>query len=462
MNDELKKIKKLYGEKMAHLCRELFPTLLETEGIVLKLLLQKFDVSRFLAEDIISERKEAEFKNYIYSFVNVEGLELEIVDLSPKELLDQAGYILYECKTEEEIQSFKKYYAPGEALCTFNGNRLIDYHVFFAVKKNVDEIRREDFDAPTRQDLYGTSVISLQFFRGEVNYLSIKNRYNHKVNNPDATFSNNLENIIPGLTESFNREYQFNLSKEMSRFELDNYIRASDGKFYKYNMEINNIYYCSKNRIIMHNEVKELDKNRYLLCDNFVIDLKSNKIDTYETFTKIRSSYMKDDGLSAALGGISNISVSNDGGIKVISIECEVGKVVLKVDVQDRIVSFDAPDLEFVGDFFLASNKALQEFSVPSLKVAGDCLLYDNEALTKFVVPLLTEVGSDCLTFNTNVSEVYAPFLEKVGENFLYNNLRLKELSLPSLKRAADYFLSMNKCLEKVYFPNLENEENIR
>ena len=30
--DDLKLIKKHYGEKMAHLCRDLFPTLLEEEG----------------------------------------------------------------------------------------------------------------------------------------------------------------------------------------------------------------------------------------------------------------------------------------------------------------------------------------------------------------------------------------------------------------------------------------------
>ena len=31
---ELKRIKKLYGENFMHLCRELFPTLLEQEGLL--------------------------------------------------------------------------------------------------------------------------------------------------------------------------------------------------------------------------------------------------------------------------------------------------------------------------------------------------------------------------------------------------------------------------------------------
>ena len=33
--------------------------------------------------------------------------------------LDEAGYILYECKTDADIQKFKKYYKKDEELCTF-------------------------------------------------------------------------------------------------------------------------------------------------------------------------------------------------------------------------------------------------------------------------------------------------------------------------------------------------------
>ena len=158
-------------------------------------------------EDIVKNGVVNSFKNYIYSLVDVE-LEKEVkVDKNPKELLSEAGYDLYECRSESDIQKFKKYYAEGEELCTFNGGRLNDCYVFFAVNKNVNQIRREDFDYPTRQDEYGTSVISIQFTRDETHTLSIKNRYNHTVDNPDATFSNNLDNIIPGLTDSFSKYY---------------------------------------------------------------------------------------------------------------------------------------------------------------------------------------------------------------------------------------------------------------
>src|SRR5699024_5898231 len=138
---------------------------------------------------------------YIYSFVHVVQDHKLSSDSTPEELLGKVGYQLYECHTEEEIQSFKKYYAPREELCTFRGNRLERCHVFFAAKKNVEEIKRENFKKPKRQDVYGTSVISIQFTRDSSHTLSIKNRYNHSVNSPDSTFGNNLDNIIPRLTD---------------------------------------------------------------------------------------------------------------------------------------------------------------------------------------------------------------------------------------------------------------------
>ena len=44
MND-LKFIKKKYGEVMMHLCRKIFPTILETEGLLPKLLEDHFAIT---------------------------------------------------------------------------------------------------------------------------------------------------------------------------------------------------------------------------------------------------------------------------------------------------------------------------------------------------------------------------------------------------------------------------------
>ena len=48
MNYDLVMIKEKYGERMMHLCRELFPTLLETDGLLFELLRTNFAYSKFL------------------------------------------------------------------------------------------------------------------------------------------------------------------------------------------------------------------------------------------------------------------------------------------------------------------------------------------------------------------------------------------------------------------------------
>ena len=257
MVDDLKIIKKKYGEKMSHLCRELFPTILEQNGVLSKLMLDNFNESHDLYNDIVSNDLISEFKTFIYNKFDKIREDDKEVTKTPEELLNFAGYNLVECTKESEIQYFKKYYAKGEELCTFNGNRLNRCRVFFAIKKNVDEIKRENFHEPKRQDEYGTSVLSIQFTKDGTNTLSIKNRYNHTVNNPDATFSNNLDNIIEGLTKSFEKYYGIKQAYVNNDFEISHYVRANDGKYYKYNYEMNNIYYCPDNIIIDNFEVKQ-------------------------------------------------------------------------------------------------------------------------------------------------------------------------------------------------------------
>ena len=107
--DDLKLIKKHYGEDMMHLCRMLFPTLLEKEGLLWEIISKKFAYSKFLYDDIVNNYMEEEFKGLIYGEVNVENNNELVVTKTPKELLSEAGYDLYECKTEEDIQEFRKY-----------------------------------------------------------------------------------------------------------------------------------------------------------------------------------------------------------------------------------------------------------------------------------------------------------------------------------------------------------------
>ena len=89
MNSDLKLIKKKYGEETSHLCRELFPIILEQEGLLPKLLLDHFEANHFLYEDIVENDLVISFKNYIYSLLEVEIKKKIKVDKNPKEFEDE-------------------------------------------------------------------------------------------------------------------------------------------------------------------------------------------------------------------------------------------------------------------------------------------------------------------------------------------------------------------------------------
>lgn len=474
MNKDLKIIKKKYGEEMMHLCRELFPTLLEQEGLLPKLLHNNFKESRSLVKDIIDNNLEEKFKNYIYSKVDVQNNYKEVVSKRPEELLKEAGYKLYECHSEEEIQSFKKYYAPGEALCTFRGDRLNRHFVFFAIKENVDEIKRENFPNPQRQDEYGTSVISIQFTRDNSHTLSIKNRYNHKVNFPDSTFGNNLDNIIQGLTTSFDKYYGLHQSHLQGEFEIPGYVKASDGKFYKYNYEINNIYYCENNVIIDNFEVKEYPHEQYVILDYFILDLKNKQIQTYWNDMEIEDSFPK------TIGTIKDIKIENDKDNKNILIktaDSDEVDVIITLDKNNKIITYknnkvenisnsllrynryltsiELPNVISIEDNFLSSNILLTSIKLPKVKSIGNRFLASNNSLTSIELPNATNIGNNFLEYNNSLISIELPNAKIIGDQFLYSNNLLTSVELPNAKIIGDMFLNLNRSLTSIELPNV-------
>ena len=71
-------------------------------------MLKLFNPSRYLYEDIVNNHLESDFKDYVYSNLEPTDEVLFLTHKTPCELLSEAGYDLYECKTEKDIQSFKK------------------------------------------------------------------------------------------------------------------------------------------------------------------------------------------------------------------------------------------------------------------------------------------------------------------------------------------------------------------
>ena len=435
MNSDLKIIKKKYGEEMAKMCRDFFSTILETEGLLSKLILNNFEPNHNLYKDLKDQEIETEFKNYIYSLIDIKINNEIKVNKTPKELLSEAGYNLYECQSEEEIQSFKKYYSKGEELCTFKGGRLNRCRVFFAVKKDVDKIKRKDYKNPQRQDKYGTSVISIQFTKDSSHTLSIKNRYNHTVNNSDSTFSNNLENIIEGLTESFEREYGLIQQHKNNGFELEGYVKANDGKYYKYNhREINNIYYCPNNIIIDNFEVKRYEKEKYIILDYFIMDLVKKEIKLYDE--EILDSFIE------TIKDIEKIEIEKSEKEKTIKLKIKNGEdIKIVLNENNEMIKLYNPNIEKVGDYFLHYNKTLQELGLPNVQEVGEDFLYYNISLQELNFPKLKEVGNDFLFSNEILRKLTSQKLEKVKYDFLFHNKSLQVLISPNLQEVGNCFL---------------------
>ncbi len=462
MTEELKQIKKIYGEDMAHLCRTLFPTILEHEGTLLRILLDNLAPTHSFAKDLRDKDLYDEFKSWIYSFYREEKQALKETDKTPFELMEEAGYTLYECHTEEEIQSFKKYYAPGEVICTiYMGGRLNRCHVFFAVKKNVDEIKREDFPNPERDDLYGTSVISIQFARGEANSLSIKNRYNHTVLNCDSTFGNNLERIIPGLTKSFEKHYGYHveLPEEEESYFLTSrlkYTRGNDGKYYRYNLEIDGVYYCENNIIVKDGKVIDKyanEKERYLLIDQLLIDFKAKKITS-----PVKAVYNEETLpiTITSLGKIKNIEVVKNGENRTIIFKVESDQEVkVEIDKHNAIIGYENNYIEEVPDNFLHNNKALKYAIFNNAKRVGKAFGLRNEVLEEISLPKAEIIGPGFLRMNLALKKISLPSALQIGKYFLYSNVILEEFEAPILKSLDNKSLENNKGLKKLILPEV-------
>lgn len=451
MNTDLKLIKKHYGEDMMHYARDNFSIILESEGKLSKLFLDNFAESKSLYEDLKENEELIKFKNYIFNlFCDNKNINSIKINESPSKLMSKAGYNLYECKTEEDIQYFKKYYSKGEELCTFNGNRLDKCYVFFAVKKDVDKINRKDFKNPEREDLYGTSVISIQFTKDEMHTLSIKNRYNHRVNNPDATFKNNLDNIIPGLTNSFEEYYGYKqaiLNKE----DFKEFVRANDGKFYKYNHEQFGVYFCRNNVVIQYGTIKKLEKEKYIIMDDVVLDLQYKEFVNYG---------FNNCGFTSTIKNFNKIEVEKHGSNKLIIFKTDKEDIKVEIDKNGEIIGYINNNITEIEDNFLVNNKKLEYLVMNNVTSIGNAFLLYNKELKSLNINKVEKIGDNFLGFSrcSLIKTINFPKLEIIGKGFmLFCEQGIEEIYLPNVKSIGnDFCRYLRSGVEILDFPNLE------
>lgn len=140
------------------------------------------------------------------------------------------------------------------------------------MKKDVDTILRADFvGKETREDLYGTSVISIQMSKSG-GFISIKNRYNHSVPNCDNTFNSDPDKIIPGLSAALQAHFKVSFD---NRAGLNDGFVLAGNKILKVNMEIEGISFGDTAYVKNGELIECLAANGEYLFDHFVFNAKT-------------------------------------------------------------------------------------------------------------------------------------------------------------------------------------------
>ncbi len=317
---------------------------------------------------------------YLKSLVAPEIEEHGVYE-SPLKLLDRAGYDAFYADTQEKQDSIQNYYAPGEKLCTFGSNRYQTHYIVHAVKKNVDEIKRENFPNPRRDDEYGTSVISIQM-RKEGNHISIKNRYNHTVENCDNTFNSNPDNIILGLSESLRRHFNVDFSRQAVMLP-DGYIEDNE-RIIKHHGERNNVYF-GDSFYVQDGVVHELDKRTEVMLDRFIYN---NETKTLSNPANLDDAFI--DAFKQETEG-KKIRIDKDKKTKHIHVFAN-GTEILEI-YDGQIVNLNFPSITEIGS--VERDGVLRRFmgGLPNLRRVKGNLNLSGLGLTK--LPDLSHVVID-------------------------------------------------------------------
>ena len=392
--------------------------------------------------------REAEpIMNFLISLKDVRIKE-QAEHKNPVELLSQAGYDAYYADTFQKQNAIRKYFARGEELCTFgDAKRFQRYHIINAVKKNVDEIKREDFKNPRREDEYGTSVISIQILKTG-GFISIKNRYNHNVENPDNTFKSNPDNIIEGLSDAI--RYFYNVDFSSQQAYLPDGYGIVNGQVFKYNLECNNIYF-GHNFYVEKGTIYPVNKDYEFVMDNMIFNVKEKRFYSPIRFIEPNLRLLTQQVANKKL----KIETYKDENNLTHHVICADG-IDMFDELDGHLCAVVLPEVEKVGDSFLSDSENLSYFSAPCLKKVGNEFLKNSHFLAEISLPNVEIVGDGFLSENYKLERIDMPKLHTTGEEFLQQNKALKTLSLPSLSYAGQYFLSENCALEEVSLPQLD------
>lgn len=333
-------------------------------------------------------------------------------------LFEKAGYDMIIADTLEKQNSIRKYFRPDEELCTFRDKkRFENYYIIHAVKKNACAI--QPAENPEREDEYGASVISIQIFK-KGGYISIKCRYNHTVECPDNTFSSNPDNIILGLSCGLKRLFGVDFN---SASLPENYL-MSDGYFFKYHTESDNVYY-GENYYIKDNQCTVIDTDSQIIVEDCVIDLKEKKV-----FSP------SDSGLAKLLQDeiqSKTIQVSKDkNGRKILTAN---GKIILLLNAGE-LEELYLPETTIMPSDALIGCNQLKKVSAEKLKKISGSNFRSCFALEELKFPVLESVGNMCFI---NCKAVKDIICQDIGQ---YSFMSCDEVSVYTEKSKGDCFIN--------------------
>lgn len=387
---------------------------------------------------------------YLWSLKKFQETE-NTTPTDPFQLLDMAGYHAYEVHNLDEQNSLRRFFRQNEELCTFRDIHRYEYnYIIHAVKHDVwrDPYAIRPAKNPQRQDEYGTSVISIQI-RKSGGFISIKNRYNHTVSNPDQTFNSTPDEIIPGLSAAL--KGYFDVDWQSTGVSLPKGFILNGNQILKTNFEVNNCYFGDGFFLYARSgQFIETDKSNQVQLDYFIWDNKQKKLlnPSYEDdcFPDIFNAFIQDKKVTIS-GKAPNQTILVDGE-KVIEIE------------NNHIVTLNMPNIEIINNNFLAYNKKLQSIQLPHVKKIGAYFLVQNKNLQSIDLPLTTEVGKGFLSDNKILQSINMAALTNIDYNFMCGNENLRSISLPNVNAIGTNFLRNNTDLQSVSLPNVNTIGN--
>ncbi|MGN0919838.1 MAG: hypothetical protein ACI4OR_03685 [Alphaproteobacteria bacterium] len=379
--------------------------------------------------------------NYLISLKDIH-IKSQEEPQDPFVLLDQAGYNAYYVHNLAEQNAISKYFEPDEELCTFRDPiRFQKYHIINAVKKDVDKIKREDFRGKEqREDLYGTSVISIQVLTTG-GFISIKNRYNHTVSNPDNTFNSNPDNIIPGLSAAIKKYLGVDFSSQ--EVLLPDHFVLMNNQLIRYHHESCNMYFG----------------DRFYAKDGHIHPLESHEIMMDDCILNLRDRTIYDPSLSPDRFKIDDEHDNSGSFMSVIANELKGKKLQIKKNKEEDCQEIYADDVCLIK---VQKSQVKGLYLPKTTKINGRLFLFDNKILTELDIPNLEAVEDWFLGHNTALRKLNLPNLKKVGDYFLFKNNALTELHLPKLEEAEEYCLDENTDLKKASCTNILNNTIIK